>query len=62
VLEQLELGPTEDLTLASVALREAFKGVVVDYRDGTLGFHWRHGRVTWLTYDYGPSFSGGDAA
>lgn len=59
VLEQLEAGPQDDLTLANAALREAFKEVVVDYRDGTLGFRWRHGGETWITYDYSVSFAQG---
>jgi hypothetical protein len=63
LVEALELGPQEDLRQPNATLRENFVAVTVDYRKGTLGFRWRHGGETWLTYDYGPAFAeAGDAA
>jgi DNA invertase Pin-like site-specific DNA recombinase len=52
LLELLKQGPQEDLTAANAAMKECFTGVVVDYRDGTLGFQWRHGGESWLQYDW----------
>jgi DNA invertase Pin-like site-specific DNA recombinase len=52
LLDLLELGPQDDLTAANAAMKECFTGVVVDYRDGTLGFQWRHGGESWMQYDW----------
>jgi DNA invertase Pin-like site-specific DNA recombinase len=52
LMDSLEQGPQEDLREPNAGLREAFTAVTVDYREGTLGFRWRHGGETWLTYDH----------
>jgi hypothetical protein len=62
LIELLARGPQDDLREANAALREAFTSVVVDYRDGTLGFRWRHGGETWLHYDLAKVFAEHDAA
>jgi DNA invertase Pin-like site-specific DNA recombinase len=46
----LEAGPQEDLTAANNLLRECFTGVVVDYDSRLLGFRWRQGGETWLSF------------
>lgn len=60
LLETLQAGPQEDLTAANAAMREAFKAVVVDWRDGSLGFQWRQGGETWVTYDWARTFAESD--
>jgi DNA invertase Pin-like site-specific DNA recombinase len=62
LLNLLEQGPQEDLREANAAMREAFASVVVDYREGALGFRWRHGGESWLQYDFTKVFDVEDAA
>lgn len=46
----LDAGPADDLSEANRALAEAVTHVVVDYPEGVLRFHWRHGGESNLTY------------
>jgi hypothetical protein len=46
----LDAGPSDDLNEANRALAEAVTHVVVDYPEGILRFHWRHGGESNLTY------------
>ncbi len=46
----LEAGPQADLSPINSVLRECFTSVVVDYHDQTLGFRWRQGGETWLSF------------
>lgn len=52
--------PGRDRRRINVLLRQLFTGIVVDYRDGDLEFHWRHGGESYVKFDWGVVFERDD--